>query len=329
MRILKKLRSKPRDACPPMRFKALAFALVMWLLAFSGIAGAEKLTLMLDWFPNVDHLPIYVARERGFFDRAGIAVDILTPSDTADALKLAVAGQVDLAVSYQPQAIIAAAEGLPVKVVGRLVVHPLTTLLYLESSGISDPADLSGKKIGYTVPGLMDVLLSAFARLNGIEDYKPVHVGFSIAPSLTSGQVAAVMGPFKTYETVTLRQHGYRAGYFELEKWGLPDYDELIFVCGPKTLSHRQDAVFAFGAAVQAGIDAARKNPEAALHDYFRQLPEADRGTETEAFDRTLPYFADRQQSDPARWQRFADFAFRQGLIGRPVKAERLFPGGS
>ena len=50
---------------------------------------------MLDWFPNVDHLPIYVAREKGYFREAGIEVKILSPSDTSDALKLAVAGQVD------------------------------------------------------------------------------------------------------------------------------------------------------------------------------------------------------------------------------------------
>ena len=182
--------------------KRLLITACLVVMTCPAAGSTEKLTLMLDWFPNVDHLPIYLARERGFFQRAGIAVDIVSPSDTADALKLAAAGQIDLAVSYQPQAIIAAAGGLPVKVVGRLVVHPLTTLLYLKSSGFSNPAELSGKKIGYTVPGLMDILLAAFARINGIEGHTPVHVGFAIVPSLTSGRVAAVMGPFKTYETV-------------------------------------------------------------------------------------------------------------------------------
>jgi putative hydroxymethylpyrimidine transport system substrate-binding protein len=304
----------------------LIAALVLCSLFAPCSAGAEKLTLMLDWFPNVDHLPIYLARERGLFDRAGLRVDIVSPSDTADALKLAAAGKVDIAVSYQPQAVIAAAAGLPVKVVGRLVVHPLTTLLYLEKSGLTGPGDLSGKKIGYTVPGLMDELLNAFARINGIEDYTAVHVGFAIIPSLTSGKVAAVMGPFKTYETVTLEQRGYKAGFFELEKWGIPDYDELIFVCGPAALKAKKDAIFAFSNAVQAGIDAARADPSTALSDYLRQLPEADRKTETEAFARTLPYFAVTQQYDLRRWQRFADFSLRHGLIKRAVKTERLFP---
>ena len=104
----------------------------------------------------------------------------------------------------------------------------------------------------------------------------------------------------------------------------MPDYDELIFVCSPETLSRKAAAVFAFTDAVQSGIDAARQDPQRALADYFRQLPEADRNTETEAFARTLPYFAVTQKSDPQRWQRFGDFAVRHGLVDRAVDVDRL-----
>ena len=91
--------------------KLIILILLISIALTSPAAAGEKLTLMLDWFPNVDHLPIYVAQEKGYFREAGIEVKILSPSDTSDALKLAVAGQVDLAVSYQPQTIIAAAGG--------------------------------------------------------------------------------------------------------------------------------------------------------------------------------------------------------------------------
>ena len=75
--------------------KRILLALILIAsLAWSSPALAETpLTLMLDWFPNVDHLPIYVAQERGFFAKQGVSVKILNPSDTADALKLAAAGQ--------------------------------------------------------------------------------------------------------------------------------------------------------------------------------------------------------------------------------------------
>jgi putative hydroxymethylpyrimidine transport system substrate-binding protein len=284
----------------------------------------QTLRLMLDWFPNVDHLPVYVAREKGYFNAQGVSVEIISPSETADALKLAATGNVDLAVSYQPQTIIAADQGLALKVVAPLVRHPLTTLLYLADTGFDHPQDLSGKKIGYTVPGLMDVLLHAFASINRIDDYTPVNVGFTILPALVSGQVDAVMGPFKTYETVGMAQHGYKAAFFELEKWGIPDYEELIFVCSPAILKEKQDAIKGFVLAMEQAFAHVAAYPEQSLALYLDAVPQADKKIETDAFALTRPYFATTLGHDPDKWQAFADFARTHGLIQNQVDATRL-----
>ena len=286
--------------------------------------AVQKLRLMLDWFPNVDHLPIYVAQEKGYFAQQNIRVEIISPSETADGLKLAAVGNVDLAVSYQPQTIIAADQGLALKVIAPLVRHPLTTLLFLADAGIAHPRDLSGKKIGYTVPGLMDVLLDAFAAINQIEDYTPVNVGFTILPALVSGKVDAVMGPFKTYETVGMAQHGYQAAFFELEKWGIPDYEELIFVCSPAVLDKKHDAVKGFVLALEKAFDHVTAQPEKSLALYLGAVPQADKKIEAAAFALTHPYFATTLGHDPDKWQAFADFALKHGLIQNPVEAAGL-----
>lgn len=297
---------------------------IIFSLIGTSAMAAEKLTLMLDWFPNVDHLPIYVARHQGFFAQQGLDIDILSPSDTSDALKLAAAGKVDIAISYEPQTIIAAARGLEITVMGRLIEHPLTTLLFLKGKGIETPGDLNGKKIGYTVPGLMDVLLDAFARLNAIENYSAVNVGFSIVQSLTAGKVDAVMGPFKTYETVTMAHKGYEVGYFELEKWGIPDYDELVLVTSRKTMNQKRDAMSKISLILDRAIQYVRANPEEVLEHYFEEVPEADRKIEKDAFELTMPYYAHHQTLDVDRWQQFADFALKYRLIDNPVDAKSV-----
>jgi len=288
------------------------------------IHAAQKFTLMLDWFPNVDHMPVYVAKHQGYFSEAGLEIHIISPSETSDALKLAASGNVDIAISYEPQAIIAAARGLDIVAFGRLIEHPLTTLLFLKGKGIETPKDLEDKKIGYTVPGLMDVLLDAFAKLNGIERYASINVGFSIVQSLTAGKVDAVMGPFKTYETVTMTHRGYKVGYFELEKWGIPDYDELIFVTSTKTMQNHQAAFLKIRQIVDRAIKYVRAHPQKALAQYFLEVPEADRKTETDAFKLTLPYYAHSQNLDVLGWQRFADFALKYGLIEKAVDVKSV-----
>lgn len=305
--------------------KQLAAIVVVCVFFFcAGPVSARKLTLMLDWFPNIDHLPIYVAQEKGLFKEKGLEVEIISPSETADGLKLTASGNVDMAVSYEPQTVIAASAGLDVRVVGRLVEHPLTTLLFLKETGITTPRDLEGKKIGYTVPGLMDVMLKAFMTINGVQNYEAINVGFTIVPSLVAGKVDAVMGPFKTYETVTMAHENLEAGYFELEKWGIPDYEELIFVCGAKTLAAKQESIKGFVQAVEAATAFMREHPEEALKTYLKAVPEADARTETEAFHLTLPFYASAGVSDVIAWQRFADFSLKHGLIEKPVKAVDL-----
>jgi len=297
---------------------------LMVFIMLGSTASAQKLMLMLDWFPNVDHLPVYLAQKSGYFADQGLEVEIIAPSETSDALKLAAAGQVDLAVSYEPQTIMAADAGLKVKAVAPLVVKPLTTLMFLDKS-IKKPGDLSGKKIGYTVPGLMDMLLKGFADINGITDYTPVNVGFTILPALASKQVAAVMGPFKTYETVTMRQEGVDPRFFELEKYGIPEYEELIFAAGAATLEKKKTAVRGFVLAVQNALADIKNDPDNALAIYFKALPEVDKETETKAFALTAQYFAaPGQVSDPGKWQAFIDFSLKYGLIKNTINPREL-----
>jgi len=304
--------------------KRFVLAGILVVMLAGAVAAQEKLTLMLDWFPNVDHLPIYVAQQRGIFAEQGLKVNIISPSGTSDALKLAAAGKVDIAISYQPQTIMAASQGIKIMAIGRLVAHPLTTLLFLKEKGIKTPHDLTGKRIGYTVPGLMDVLLAAFAKLNHIENYTPINVGFAIVPSLTANKVDAVMGPFKTYETVTMAQKGILAEYFELEKYGIPDYDELVFVSSPAILEKKQEALARFINIIGKAMTLMHADPDLALVDYLKAVPEADSKIETAAFKLTLPYYAKTQQFDNRRWQTFADFALKYRLIEKAVDTQAI-----
>ncbi|NLV25063.1 MAG: ABC transporter substrate-binding protein [Deltaproteobacteria bacterium] len=301
-----------------MKHRLLAWLLTVMVLV-PGICLGEKLTLMLDWFPNIDHLPIYVAQQEGYFKEKGLEVKILSPSETTDALKLAASDNVDVAVSYQPQAVIGLARGLDIQVVGRLVEHPLGVLLFLKERGFKAPQDLSGKRIGYTVPGTEEVLLEAFAKINGVKDYTLVNVGFAIVPSLTANKVDAIMGPYKNYETIALEDAGHPSAFFQLQDWGVPDYDELIFIAGATAVAKKEQAIKGFVDAVQRGIELARSDPDRALAAFFKGVPDADRSLESRAFQLTVPYYAQDQKHDHQRWQKFADFAARYGLIEKAV----------
>src|SRR4051794_19821446 len=105
----------------------MAAGIVTSLPAFA----EDKLTVLLDWFVNPDHAPLYVAREKGYFREAGLDVDLVAPADPNDPPKLVAAKQAEVAVSYEPQLHLQVDQGLPVARIGTLVATPLTCLLSL------------------------------------------------------------------------------------------------------------------------------------------------------------------------------------------------------
>ncbi len=135
--------------------RALPFALAM--LATPAMA-ADKMTVLLDWFINPDHGPLIVAEELGYFAEQDLEVEIVAPADPADPPKLAAAGKAELAIGYQPQLHLQIHEGLPLKRVGTLVATPLNCLLVLDDSPIQSPGDLKGKKVGFSLADIKEML---------------------------------------------------------------------------------------------------------------------------------------------------------------------------
>ena len=112
----------------------------------TGKPRLESLDLVLDFFPNADHVGIYSAIADGDFEKAGLKVTPRPPSDPSAPLKLLAAGKADLAISYEPELLLARDAGAENLVsVAALVQVPLTAVMALPDSGVRTAADLAGK----------------------------------------------------------------------------------------------------------------------------------------------------------------------------------------
>ena len=203
---------------------AATLCLAAALFAPKPSGAAEKMTLMLDWFINPDHAPLFVALEKGYFADAGIEVELIAPADPNDPPKLVAARKADLAVSYQPQLHLQVAEGLPLVRIATLVATPLNTLLVLADGPVQSIADLKGRTVGYSVGGFEDALLGAMLERHGlrVEDVTLVNVNFSLSPSLLSGQVDAVIGAYRNFELNQMDIEGHAGRAFYIEEEGVP-----------------------------------------------------------------------------------------------------------
>jgi putative hydroxymethylpyrimidine transport system substrate-binding protein len=286
--------------------------------------AADKMTLLLDWFINPDHGPIIVAQENGYFEEQGLEVEIVAPADPSMPPRLVAAGQADLAVSYQPQLHLQIHEGLPLKRVGTLVATPLNCLLVLKDGPIKSPADLKGKKVGFSVAGVEEAVLGAVLGKYGVstDDIELVNVNFSLSPSLMSGQVDAVIGAYRNFELNQMDIEGHPGTCFYIEEEGVPSYDELIYVANPETMD--ADKVARFMAATEKATQYIVNNPVKSWEIFSGTSVELQDELNKRAWGDTLPRFALRPAGyDAGRYVRFEKFLHDSGMISsiNPVEA--------
>ncbi len=301
----------------------IAIALVLFASTAAPAASAEKLTVLLDWFTNPDHAPLYVAQELGYFADAGLEVELIAPADPNDPPKLVAAGQADIAISYQPQLHVLVAEGLPLIRIGTLVATPLNSLVVLADGPVRTIADLKGRKVGFSVGGFEDALLRAMLARHGLslDDITLVNVNFSLSPALIAGHVDAVIGAFRNFELNQMDLVGRPGRAFFVEEEGVPVYDELIFIAHRDKLDDKR--LVAFLGAIEAATLYLINHSEEAWKLFIAGRAELDDELNRRAWRDTLSRFALRPAAyDAARYERFARFLKDQGLIEEALPAE-------
>ncbi|PSL50733.1 putative hydroxymethylpyrimidine transport system substrate-binding protein [Salsuginibacillus halophilus] len=227
----------------------------------------DEITLMLDWYPNAVHSYLYAAEEKGYFEEENIDVDIQFPANPTDPTNLTGAGEVDLAMSYEPTVLMSRDEGLPVVTVAPIVQSPLNHIMTLSESGIETPADLEGKTVGYpggaTNEPIVEQVL-AHADLT-MEDITLTDVGFDIGPALVSGSVDAIVGAYINHEYPLLQQEGHDISYMNPVEKGVPSYDELVLIANENELAENEEVYERFWSAASKGYEVVKDDPDNGL----------------------------------------------------------------
>jgi putative hydroxymethylpyrimidine transport system substrate-binding protein len=327
------------------RLPAIVAALAVLALALALTACGEKseeggaerqpFSLTLDFYPNPDHAGIYMAQKLGYFDEAGLDLSIHTPSDPAAPIKEVAAGRTDLAISYEPEVLLARDQGLDVVAVGAVVDRPLTSMIWLKKSKIGGIAGLRGKTIATAGIPYQDAYLKTILARAGLSpsNVSTVNVGYGLLPAIVGGRAQAMLGGFVNVEGVDLRLRGREPVVTPVDKLGVPTYDELVLVAKRERLEEDPEAVRLFLAALARGTAAARKSPQATARALLEANGDLDPKLTEAEVKATLPLLSTRGRMDPAAWARFISWMRGNELISKriaPAEAltDEYLPGG-
>jgi putative hydroxymethylpyrimidine transport system substrate-binding protein len=278
---------------------------------------------MLDYLPNADHAGLYAAQAQGDYRAAGLDVALTPPPDPAAPLKLLQAGRADLAISYEPELLLARDQGATDLVaVAALVQKPLTSLMSIGPKAIHDPAQLAGKRVGTAgIPYQSAYLKTILARshASGVQE---TNVGFNLVPAMLSGKVAATLGAFWNYEGVDLQRRGRHPVSLRMDQLGIPTYAELVIVARKQDLdTDGANRVRRFLQATARGYARLKTSPEQGVDALLSADKGLDRGLQLASVKATTSVFFPAGKNRPwgwqdrAAWDRYALWMKQHGLL--------------
>ncbi|MCB0866199.1 MAG: ABC transporter substrate-binding protein [Solirubrobacterales bacterium] len=320
-----------RAAAAGSAFLALVAAALAVGACGSDAGSDDRFDLMLDYVVNPDHAGIYTATDKGYFDDEGLDVEIRLPPDPAAPIKQVAAGRVDLAISYQPEVVLAREQGLDVVAVAALVNGPLTSLISLPAAGIDDPADLEGTTvvdagIPYQSAYLRTILDNAGVDPDTVEE---VNVGFNLVPPLLSGKADAMLGGFLNVEGVQLEADGENPRVVPVDELGVPPYDELVLVADAERVRDDPGQIEDFLAALERGTEDAVADPSLATKVIVDAVDRLDPALTRKQIDATLPLLQPEDGKpfgymDADEWQAFSDYMAEEGQVDEAPPADEL-----
>lgn len=295
----------------------------------AALAEPTSATLILDFLPSAVHVGIFYALEQGYYDDNNLQLDIIEPTSTSDTLRLIDSGEADFGIAEAVAIGLEIDEGRDAQVIMSLIQVPALALIYLESTGLSSPADLAGGSVSW--PGspngiaIIDAMLSA----SGIdpEEVERTSIGFAGANSIVEGNVDAFLGTWASNAAQAEFAAGEPVGTFRFEDVIGGTFPGLVFFSTTGRIEADPDVMLAFVDATVRGYEDALAAPEEALDILLDRNPALERELQQIVFDNYRPVFVgDAPQFGAIQWdgiETLVDFLSDSGAVSEPIAPER------
>ncbi len=266
-----------------MRFLSTSFcagALSCALIASQAQAN-DKVVLALNWIPHSLHFGIYLAKERGWYDQAGLDVQIERGYGSGDTVKRVATGSADFGLADAASVALGRASGANTKLIAMLMDKPADAIYYVKGGGIQNPKDLEGKTMGAAAGETSLNLLPVFAKRAGI-DAKKIEIVTMASPNKIPSLVQRKVDTIVTFtnEEPMVKNAGRIAnaeiGRFLFADYGV-DYYSVGLIASDMTLQSKTDITKRFVDATMRGYAEAFAKPDEALDAFMKNNPASTR----------------------------------------------------
>ncbi len=287
-------------------------------------AAPTDVTLMLGWTPNTNYTGIYVAHENGWYEEAGLNVDIVLPGQS-DVHKVVGTGSADFGFSYQEGTTFARDEGVPVVSIAAIIQHNTSGFASRSSAGmgLKTPTDLAGKRYGAFGSPIEFPTIDLLMQCEGgsAEDIEFIDIGWADFLSVTEADQIDFVWIFYGWGGINAELQGVELDIVMLKDYldCIPDYYTPILITSEAMIENDPDTVRAFVEVSARGYEFAIENPAEAADILLAANPDLD----AELVRTSQEWLSKEYQADAPQWgvqtgdiwQGYADFLIENGII--------------
>ena len=290
----------------------------------------QKITVLLDWFPNTNHTGLYVAKEKGYFAKENLEVTILQPGE-GENNQIVAAGKADFGVSSQESVIQARVAGIPLVSIGAIIQHNTSAFASLEKSNIKSVNDFEGKRYGGWGSPIEETVIKAVMNEVGADYIKVKNITIGETDFFkTIGRDSDFQWIFYGWDGIEARRRGIKLNTIMLKDLNpILDYYTPVIVTNENNVKNQKELVTKFMKAITQGYEFSIKNPTEASQILIKSAPELNK----ELVKQSQVYLSREYQSDAARWgiqqeivwTRYAQWLYNQKLINKMVNVKNAF----
>ena len=292
-----------------------------------------KITLVLDYTPNTNHLGIYVAQAKGYFSDRGLDVTIEQPPDSgADAL--VASGKAQFGISFQDwmASYLGSDDNLPVTAVAAIAQHNTSSILSLKSSGIDAPKNMTGKTYATMDVDIEQAILKTLVNKDG-GDWSAVNIVSNNAVDEYQGLKQGMFDCVWSYDAwgvLMCKQKGEEVNAINIASLDTTfDYYTPVIIANDEFASNNKEATQAFVDAVKEGYTFASENPEEAANILCEADASLDADLVKASAKELAGVFVDEKgewgKIDETRWANFYRWVNENNLTEKQIDTHSGF----
>ena len=288
----------------------------------------REITVVLDWTPNTNHTGLYVAQDLGFYEEAGLKVNLVQPPESG-ALALLAANQAHFAISFQEEiaSAISSSSPLPVLAVASIIEHNLSGLITLKEKNVTSPKDLEGLRYASWDTPLEHAIIDSLIEADGGDPTQLNYVPNTVLDVISALQTDTdAVWIFYAWDGIAAEVNELEFNYMEFREYNdVFDFYTPVIATSERVLEQDSEVLTAFLNATKQGYEYAMQNPREAAAILLKAAPELNEDVVIASQIFLAEHYSETEdwgQIDADRWNNFYNWLFEQGLTSENLSGK-------